>query len=223
MKRIAAIATIATAVLFAKAAKLETLHEGRRTHVYDNHDGSPIRDGVRARDGAPCIGHPTVGVGCNLDRSGAREALAAAGADYAAVRTGHATLTEAQIDALFRANLEHAMAGLRRTVPSLDELPEVVQLVLLDMSFNMGSVAGFPRMLQAVRRHDWKRMIAEMVASAWYRQVPSRAKHDVELVRQQLDVNAHPQPLTSDERAKVLAMIAITTDTTIADLLASPV
>lgn len=220
MQKLAAAAAIAASVLFAKAAKLEAQHEGRRAHVYDDRDGCPLKDGIRQRDGKPCIGHPTVGIGMNLDRGGAREAMAAVGADYNAVRSGHVDLTAEQIDTLFRTDLEHAIGSVRRKVADFDDLPEAVQLVLIDMTFNMGSV-GFPKMLAAVKRRDWEGMIAEMIDSDWYHQVGDRAKHDIELIRTVLDVAEHPQSLTDEEREKVLAMVSITTDTTIADVLAA--
>ena len=221
MQKLAAAAAIAASVLFAKAARLETMHEGRRAHVYDDHDGCPLKDGIRSRDGRKCIGHPTVGIGLNLDRGGADGALEAVGADYAAVRAGHVDLTAQQIDTLFRVDLEHAINSIKRTISEFDDLPEAVQLVLVDMTFNMGSVVGFPKMLAAVGRRDWAGMIAEMVDSSWYRQVPARAKHDIELIRAVLDVPDHPQPLTQEERETVLSLVAITTDTTIADVLAT--
>lgn len=219
--RLAAAAALAAATLFAKAARLETQHEGRRAHVYDDHDGASLHDGIRDRDGLPCKGHPTVGIGCNLDRGGARFTLGAVGANYAAVRAGHADLTDEQIDRLFEDDLKGAMVEVRALVPDLDELPEAVKLVLFDMTFNMGSVRGFPRMLAAIERRDWQGMIAEMLDSKWAREdVPTRAKHDVELIRQLLVPDLDPpHELTAEDRAQALALVAIATDQTIAEAL----
>jgi hypothetical protein len=219
VKRLATAASIAVAVLFSRAAKLETLHEGRRAHVYDDRDGSPIRHGIRT-DGQPCKGHPTVGIGCNLDRGTARASLSAVGADYDAVRSGDADLTETQIDRIFNVDLELAIIEASRSVPEFTDLPEVVQLVLVDMVFNMGSI-GFPRMLEAVRAHDWHRMIVEMLDSKWAREdVPTRAKHDVEMLRAQLGIAEHAQDLDDEERANVLALVAVVTDESLRDTLA---
>jgi GH24 family phage-related lysozyme (muramidase) len=219
------VATIAATVLFAKAAKLETLHEGLRYHVYDDHDGSPLHDGVRDRDKRPCVGHPTVGIGCNLDRGGARESLAAVGADYDAVRLGHVDLTREQVDILFGMDLQSAMVAVRQLVPELYDLPEPVQLVLVDMTFNMGSVRGFPRMLAAVRNRDWLGMIREMLDSRWARKgpggVPARAKHDVELIRTLLvpEQPEHPE-LTDEDREQIAALVRVATDESLRETLA---
>jgi len=192
-------------VFVSKMAKLETLHEARRAHTYLDSKG-----------------HPTVGIGFNLDRFGARSSLRNVGADYEAVREGVIDLTDGQIDALFSSCLSGAIGEARKSVPDLDSLPEVVQLVLVDMTFNMGSVVKFPRMIAAVERRDWEGMIAEMIDSTWYREdVPTRAKHDIELLREQLNVVPHAQELDDTDRAKILAMVAITNDCTIADVLAS--
>lgn len=222
VKTLVTAAVLATSVLFAKAAKLETLHEGRRTHVYDDFDGSPLDHGIRRRDGKPCRKHPTVGIGCNLDRGGARSSLAAVGADYDAVRSGTADLTAEQIDLLFEFDLHNAMAEVHRIVPDLYELPEAVQLVLVDMTFNMGSVRGFPRMLAAIRERNWREMIIEMVDSDWWRgPTRVRAEHDIEIIRQLLvpddeDLAGGPE-FTAEDRERVLAMIAIVTNRTIAE------
>jgi GH24 family phage-related lysozyme (muramidase) len=201
-------------VLFAKAARLETQHEGRRAHVYDDDDGSPLDHNIRRKDGKKCIGHPTVGIGCNLDRHGVRSALAAVGADYQAVRLGDADLTDEQIDRLFEGDLTAALTEVQRIFPDLFDLPEVVQLVLVDMTFNCGSVRGWPGLRREIGRRNWHGMIAEMRDSDWWRGVTrGRAEHDIALIREALDLPR--EPLTDPEREKVMASVAIVLDQTI--------
>ena len=212
MSRLAAVAIGISALLFSKAAKLEASHEGRRAGVYDDYDGSPLdHGGIRHYDGKPCIGHPTVGVGCNLDRGNARASLAAVGANYDAVRNGLVRLTEEQIDALFESDLTAAFAELHKVVADVDSLPEAVKLVLVDMNFNMGSVAGFHNMLAAIHRRDWEGMIREMIDSDWYREVPARVRSDVAFLRAGLGLDGNGS-LTSEERIKLSQMIAATTE-----------
>jgi GH24 family phage-related lysozyme (muramidase) len=219
-KKILAAAALAATVLWAKAAKLETMHEGRRAHVYDDKDGAPLRDGYRTRDAMPCKGHPTVGIGCNLDRPNARMRLADVGANYDAVRMGHADLTDEQIDEIFRRDLADVFREVSRYIAGFEGLPEIVQLVLIDMSFNMGmgKLLKFERMLAAVGVSDWREMIREMIDSDWYRgATKARAKSDIELLRQAFYLDDHAQPLTTEERANVAAMAAIALDMTVAD------
>jgi len=218
-RKIVAAATVAASLFFAKAARLETLHEGKRAHVYDDKDGSPLREGYRTKDKLPCKGHPTVGIGCNLDRPNARVALASVGADYNAVRMGRVDLTEKQIKALFTLDLSTAIRQVAQDVAGLSDLPESVQLVLVDMTFNCGTVRKFPKMLEAVSRLDWEGMIREMIDSLWFRQVPARAKHDIEFLRETLEIEDHAQALDEAERTKVLAMVRLTLDDTIDGIL----
>ena len=59
-----------------------------------------------------------------------------------------------------------------------DELPEVIQRVLVNMCFNLGGsrLSKFRNMLKACRNHDWKEMSVQMQDSRWYRQVGRRSK-----------------------------------------------
>ena len=139
-------------------------HEGRRTRVY--------------RD---AMGHPTVGVGFNLDRDDARQVLHAVGADYDAVRGGRQALTEAQVDALLNRSLAGAVETVRAAVPGFDAMKPTQQDALLDMAFNLGS-GGFPKfqkMIAALNAGDLQKAAAEMKDSLWARQVGPQRVGDV--------------------------------------------
>ena len=56
--------------------------EGRRNQAYDDKTGKAITPGCVV------LGHPTVGVGFNLDANGAQAAIEALGLDYNQVRSG---------------------------------------------------------------------------------------------------------------------------------------
>lgn len=135
-------------------------HEGRRSVVYVDSEG-----------------HPTIGVGFNLDRGDAKTLLAWVGADYAAVMAG-APLTGDQIDRLLDRTAADAVQSLRANIPGFDELPDVVQLALSDMCFNLGwpRLRCFVRTLAAVVRQDWSAMADEMLDSLWAKQVGARAQ-----------------------------------------------
>lgn len=59
-----------------------------------------------------------------------------------------------------------------------NELPEVIQRVLVNMCFNLGGsrLSKFRNMLKACRNHDWKEMAVQMEDSRWYGQVGRRSK-----------------------------------------------
>lgn len=150
------------------AAKLVEKHEGRRRRVYLDTEG-----------------HPTVGVGFNLDRPGAREALDRVGADYAAVLAGTLILTDEQIDALLARDLAEAADSARAVCPTFDRLPAGAQIALIDMAFNLGraGLQGFRGMLAALAREDFAAAATEALDSKWARQVGRRAIEDAALLR----------------------------------------
>ncbi len=142
-------------------------HEGRRAHVY-----------------LDTMGHPTIGIGFNLDRSDAPHKIAALGLSYDLVRGGQQDLTGAQIDELFAADVETAVAGARMVVASFDELASDAQAVLVDMVFNLGRVglSNFHHMIAALADGDYERAAEEMKNSTWAAQVPLRANQDIAMM-----------------------------------------
>ena len=152
--------------------------EGRRKRAYDDATSRPITPG--------CVleGHPTVGVGFNLDASGAQAAIEVLGLDYAQVRSGQQTLSDDQIDTLLDQTVNRAIRGARQVVPNFDALPHDKQIVVVDMVFNLG-VHGFSQFvhaIQAVNSQDWATAAQQMQQSAWFRQVGARASADVNLM-----------------------------------------
>ncbi len=130
-------------------------------------------------------GHPTIGVGFNLDRSGARADIEALGLDYDKARAGTQSLTQDQSRSLLRADMQSAIEGAGRIVDNFDTLSFDRQAVLVDMTFNMGeaNLMGFRRMRQAVENGDWGRAADEMQDSDWFNQVGDRGPRMSEIMR----------------------------------------
>lgn len=130
-----------------------------------------------------CI--PTIGVGFNLMRPDARRKLAALGVDYQQVLQRSRGLTNREIYHLFLADLDAAIAHTRRLFPQFDQLDLVRQRVLVDMCFNLGpaKLAGFKKMIAAVKRRDFQSAAAEMKNSRWYRQVGRRGVRLVQMMQ----------------------------------------
>jgi len=143
-------------------------HEGYRTGVYKDTKG-----------------HPTIGIGFNLDKDGAREALASVGANYDAVRSGAEELDDIQIQALFNSDVNTAMGVASRFVNNWDQLPLPMKAVLADMSFNLGEkgLSKFKNFKAALEAGDYRRAAYEMKDSDWYNQVGDRSKHLVDIVK----------------------------------------
>ena len=129
-------------------------------------------------------GHPTIGVGFNLDRADAPQKIAALGLDYSDVRAGQVTLSDEQINQLFDADVDQAIADAKSIVSNFDTIPENKQKVVVDMVFNLGAAgfSGFHKTIQAIENKDWQTAAQEMQNSRWYSQVGARAAADVDVM-----------------------------------------
>ncbi|GAA1302470.1 hypothetical protein Psi02_48390 [Planotetraspora silvatica] len=128
--------------------------------------------------------NPTVGIGFNLNRAGARETITAVGADYDAVRAGTQNLTQFQITTLFVNDWNAAVKTLRTAIPNFDQLSSARQVVLIDMAFAMGGAKflTFKKMIAAVNSGEWNAAGYEIVHSDWASQVGQRAQKNQRLM-----------------------------------------
>ena len=135
-----------------------TLHEDSRNHVYTD-----------------TMGHPTVGIGFNLDRAGARDAMSAVGADYDAVRAGTQDLTDDQISQLAHTDTQHAIDVARDYYSGFDQLDPARQRTLVDMSFNLDSkINQFTGLHQALVDGDYDAAANHIASSLFARQTGHR-------------------------------------------------
>lgn len=134
--------------LVVKARELLYQHEGVRAFPYDDATGKPIVVG----------GYVTIGVGRNLNAK---------------------PLTEDEIDYLLSNDVADAIQIARDVIGSTHwyKLSEPRQLALVDMAFNLGprGLAGFTKMLEAMRDGDYTLAAKEALESKWAKQVGQRA------------------------------------------------
>jgi len=85
----------------------------------------------------------------------------------------------------FEQDVQTVLSDCAVLYPDFDELPEEAQQVIANMMFNLGRprLSAFKGMKAGVDARDWNRAADEMVDSAWYRQVPNRAKRLVNRMR----------------------------------------
>ncbi len=140
-------------------------------------------EGVRYRAYKDSLGVPTVGVGFNLRRDGAAEALAKVGANVEDVLAGLA-LTPRQVNDLLRADLQECTDDLGRMFADFAKMPENIRLVLIDLRFNLGPtrMRGFTNTLDSFRRGDYRDAARRLRISLWASQVGKRADEDIDLV-----------------------------------------
>ena len=102
-------------------------------------------------------GHPTVGIGFNLDAFGAKGKIEAVGADYDSIRSGKSCLTDSQVMKLFEPSYQSAVSGARRAASSYDSLCCGVQNVMTDMDYNLGDLGfhSFNRFISLINERKW--------------------------------------------------------------------
>ena len=120
------------------------------------------------------LGYPTFGIGHLILDSDAEH-----GQD-----TGTA-VSEERVAEAFEADLVSVLSDCESLYGDFGDLPEDAQEIIANMMFNMGRprLSKFKGMKRGVDARDWNAAADEMVDSAWYRQVPNRAKRLVEKMR----------------------------------------
>jgi GH24 family phage-related lysozyme (muramidase) len=141
-------------------------------------------EGVEKRVYTDTKGHPTIGIGFNLDARHNQEYLKKVGIDINELMNG-AEIGDGVIKMLYNHSLTQAWHDVNDVVPNFKSLPTQAQMVLLDMSFNLGKsrLAGFKKMIAALQRNDFETAANEMKDSKWYHQVKSRGKALVNMMR----------------------------------------
>ncbi len=87
-------------------------------------------------------------------------------------------LSQEKADDLFCSDLECHVDKCQKIVPGFNGLPQPVQIALVDISFNVGTVAKFPKMLAAVNLKDWPAVAEESDRP----QLPNRSKATRDLI-----------------------------------------
>lgn len=130
-------------------------------------------------------GHLTVGVGFNLDRAGAADDIQRLLPDvnYRALRRGEVSLTDAQINTLLEHDAQRAIDTARRQVGSFDALPRDAQMILVDMTFNTGSLHKWRKLRAALGRKDYASAADAMHRSLWRKQTGQRARQHIQTMQ----------------------------------------
>ena len=131
--------------------------EGVMTYAYDDRTGRRV-------DHSNLQGFVSIGIGFNMDRSGAREAFNAAlpEVDFDRVYSGQQDLTEAQVQRLFDHDVENTFEsfidGRFRGV----DLLEGQRLALVSLAYGAPALVG-PRLTEFVTNGDHVRAINEIL------------------------------------------------------------
>lgn len=149
--------------------------------------------GFHAKVYEDSTGHKTIGIGFNVDRPGAEQTLAEVVGETAAddIMRGRRELKEEEAQQLLAMDIAEATNDAKRIVKGYDELPERIQKVLVDLTYNVGEgdLRGFKKFLAAVENKDWEVAIEELLDSNYAFQTGARAINNAMLIAKELKEN----------------------------------
>ena len=94
-------------------------------------------------------------------------------------------VSESRVIEAFEQDCENVLRDCDILYEDFDDLPEEAQQVIANMMFNMGRprLSKFKGMKRGVDSRNWNAAADEMIDSAWYLQVPKRAKRLMRRIR----------------------------------------
>lgn len=118
-------------------------------------------EGLSLKPYLDTVGKWTIGIGRNLDDVGISK-------------------EEAQL--LFNSDINRTLNDLSRVFSEFGTLPANVQIVLVDMMFQLGLTrfCSFKKMIEKIKAMDFKGAAAEILDSKYALQAPTRAKENAE-------------------------------------------
>ena len=89
-----------------------------------------------------------------------------------------------QVDDWFAKDIKVSVKDCEDIFNNFKDLPEEIQHVLINMSFQLGrpTLSKFKNMIAAVHEEDYQEMANQMEDSRWFRQTPNRAQRLIDRV-----------------------------------------
>jgi len=125
-----------------------------------------IDEGVRYEIYNDHLGYPTCGIG-HLIVEGDEEHGKPIGTEVSVDR----------VNELFDKDVSKFVEETKKVFPDLEDKPEEVQQVAVNMCFNLGEprLSKFKKFIAAINEENWETAAAEMLDSRWAQQVGERA------------------------------------------------
>lgn len=94
-------------------------------------------------------------------------------------------LPEHVIDLLYEHDMDQVKADLTETFPWWEDMDEVRQMAMCDLCFNLGitKLSKFKNTLKYLYHKDYEKAADNLMESLWYKQVKSRGKRIVYMIR----------------------------------------
>ena len=137
-----------------------------------------IDEGVKYEIYNDHLGYPTCGIG-HLIVEGDEEHGKPIGTEVSVDR----------VNELFDKDVSKFVEETKKVFPDLEDKPEEVQQVAVNMCFNLGEprLSKFKKFIAAINEENWETAAAEMLDSRWAQQVGERA---VRLSKRILDLKS---------------------------------
>ena len=166
-------------VLFAIAVFVTTGYAG----TCNSYEREKVNEGYYKCVYKDPLGIPTIGVGFNLKKSGARHMIMGVGANYDAILMNKECLSDSQIMILFHRDMATAIKCASRWLGmNWYYLSADAQSAVADMAFNMGcsKLRRFVKMHAALSQYppNYKSARKEMRSSLWCHQVGKRCNRN---------------------------------------------
>ena len=89
-----------------------------------------------------------------------------------------------QVNDWFERDIQVSISDCKELFDDFDSLPEEIQRVLANMSFQLGrpTLSKFKNMIAAVNNNDYQEMANQMEDSRWYKQTTNRAQRLIDRV-----------------------------------------
>ena len=175
----AALLFVAGSFLAAMLASAQATFSG----PCNTYEAEKLNEGYRPCSYTDSVGLRTVGIGFNLEKSGARQRIVGVGANYDKVKAGSQCLSDAQIQTLFWQDMDSSVSCVSSWLPNWSSLRNGPKSAVADMAFNLGcaGVQQFKLMKAALTQSppNYAQAAAQMKSSLWCSQVGGRCKRNV--------------------------------------------
>ena len=141
-------------------------------------------EGFRSCKYVDTTGNRTICYGYNLERTSTAEAdMRKLGVSYSAVLSGSKCLSESQCTVLLQSELNKARNS-EAAVFGNSVSCGCAKSVLVDMSYNLGSLSGFPTFDSYIKSGQWVTAANDLAGTLWCRQVGNRCTRNMAQIKQ---------------------------------------
>ena len=97
------------------------------------------------------------------------------------------SIPENQVQEWFKKDVQVAINDCMALFDNFDSLPEDIQHVLINMSFQLGKprLSKFKKLIAATNKEDYSEMAIQMQDSRWFKQTQNRAQRLIDRVLKQ--------------------------------------